>query len=305
MRILVTGSTGFIGSAFVRLALRQGHEVAGLIRPEKKALAEGFHQNCRCVLGSVERPPWKEIESFRPEACVHAAWITTPGVYLDSPENERLRDASVQFLSQLPEFDVQQIVALGTCIEYEITNKPLSEANTRISPTTTYARCKNELRLAMESEARRRGIKFCWGRVFYPYGPGEHPSRLCSSVFHSLSTGEKVVLKTPNSVKDYIYIEDLASALLILVEAQYAGTINLGTGTGVSVHEIARCVGTLLNRPNLIELADQADPDAFPFVVADATRLKQHGWSPKWALRRGLEQMVKNWNVHGGAAGSQ
>ncbi|MEI9864251.1 MAG: NAD-dependent epimerase/dehydratase family protein [Limisphaerales bacterium] len=56
---------------------------------------------------------------------------------------------------------------------------------------------------------KRTGWQFCWGRVFYPYGVGEHPARLCSSLIQKLQRGEKLVLKTPHSRKDYIYIEDL------------------------------------------------------------------------------------------------
>ena len=70
------------------------------------------------------------------------------------------------------------IVGVGTCIEYQITNAPLSEAHTPVAPTTLYSRCKNALREALEAEARRDGWLFCWGRVFYPYGVGEHPARL-------------------------------------------------------------------------------------------------------------------------------
>jgi nucleoside-diphosphate-sugar epimerase len=92
-----------------------------------------------------------------------------------------------------------------------------------VAPTTAYARCKNDLRLALEADARAKSFAFCWTRIFYPYGPGEHPSRLCSSIIHKLVRDEKVVLKTPGSTKDYIFIEDLAEALLTVVEKRFTG----------------------------------------------------------------------------------
>lgn len=293
MRILLTGPTGFIGSAFVRLALSRDHQIAGLLLPNEPVPASLLPGKAPVWLrGTLAEAPWKEIASFKAEVCLHTAWITTPGIYLESPENERFRDASLQFVRQLQKLGVNHIVGLGTCIEYQITSQPLSEERTPVAPTTTYARCKNELRLALEAEAGERGFTFCWGRVFYPYGPREHPSRLCSSIIRKLAHGERIVLKTPHSTKDYIYIEDLASALLTVVEKRYAGVINLGTGAGAAVQEIAELLGGYLGRRELVEAGSQPEADPFPFVVADASKLRGLGWRPAWTLAKGLEQMV-------------
>jgi dTDP-6-deoxy-L-talose 4-dehydrogenase (NAD+) len=96
MRILVTGGTGFLGSAFVRLAQRAGHELAVLSRT-----GAGVPDGARWLPGSVAEPSWPQIEDFAPDACVHAAWIATPGVYLESPENEAWVKWSFDFLTRL------------------------------------------------------------------------------------------------------------------------------------------------------------------------------------------------------------
>jgi nucleoside-diphosphate-sugar epimerase len=243
-------------------------------------------------LGEV---PWQEIDGFRADVCVHTAWITTPGVYLESPENERFRDLSLEFLRKLSGLGVRHIVGLGTCVEYQITDQPLSEDSTPVIPTTTYARCKNELRIALEADAQAKGLCFCWGRVFYPYGPGEHPSRLCSSIIQKLGRGEKITLKTPASTKDYIYINDLAAALLAVVEAKSRGAVNLGTGEGTSVRVLARGLAGLVGKRESIAEADPPDPDPFPYVVADATKLKGIGWRPAVTVEEGLRRLVDFW----------
>ncbi len=292
MNILLTGPSGFIGSAFRRLALSQGHRIAGLLIPSEPVPPGPPDQNLVWLRGTLEEAPWDQIRAFAPEVCLHTAWITTPGVYLESLENERFRDASLKFLKRVRPLGANYIVGLGTCIEYEISNQPLSEDRTRIAPTTTYARCKNELRRAMEAEGKSGGFGFCWGRVFYPYGPGEHPSRLCSSILQKLKGGEKVLLKTPASAKDYIYIEDLAQAILTIIEKRFLGPINLGTGVATSVREIAGRLGTFLAKPELIEEADPPAVDPFPLVLADASRLKSLGWKPAWTLDQALQAMI-------------
>ncbi len=293
MNILLTGATGFIGAAFTRLALSRGHRVAGLIIPSEAVPPElPGSANLLWLRGTLEDAPWEQIARFGPHVCVHTAWITTPGTYLESPENFRFFEASRSFLRQVRELGTNHLVGLGTCIEYQITHQPLSEERTPVVPTTIYARCKNELRLALETDAGRQGFVFCWGRVFYPYGPREHPARLCSSIIQKLARDEKVMLKTPHSVKDYIFIEDLAAALLLVVEKKFSGPINLGTGAGVTVKEIAQTLGDMMGRAQLIEEAKPPEADPLGYVVADASRLRQLGWSPAHSLQQGLQKLL-------------
>lgn len=292
MKILLTGPTGFIGSAFTRLALSRGHQVAGLIIPSEHIPTKVSNQNLVWLRGTLDQAPWSEIAAFEPNVCVHTAWITTPGVYLESPENECFRDASFQFIRKVVGTGAHHVIGLGTCIEYQITERPLNEDSTPIAPTTLYARCKNELRLALETEAKAHGFSFCWSRVFYPYGPGEHPSRLCSAVIQKLQRGEKITLKTPQSTKDYIYIDDLAAALLAVVENGFKGCINFGTGTGTAVRNVAQIIGRLTGKSELIEEATHPDPDPFPFVVADAARIKSLGWRPAVVLEEGVRRLL-------------
>lgn len=241
--------------------------------------------------GTLAELPWREIKAFQPEVCVHFAWIATPGVYLESPENEQHLEWSLSLARRLKGIGLQHFVGVGTCIEYQITAAPLHEDRTPVDPTTLYSRCKNELREALAAEARKDGTRFCWGRVFYPYGVGEHPARLCSSLIQKFRHGEKLVLKTPRSTKDYIYIDDLATAILLTVEKQFTGTINWGTGIGTSVRQIADAVAGLFGRPELVTEVSPPTIDPLGYVVADATKLRQLGWQPAHTLQQGVSKL--------------
>jgi nucleoside-diphosphate-sugar epimerase len=293
MKILVTGATGFIGSAFSRLALGRGHSIGGMMLPtEKTPPGLEASENMTWFKGTLAEPPWQEIEKFKADACVHFAWIATPGIYLESPENENYFHWSREFVRRIREFGAQRFVAAGTCIEYRISDEKLSEERTPIEPTTTYARWKNALRIALEEDARKNAFRFAWARVFYPYGVGEHPARLCSSIIQKLGRGEKIELKTPNSTKDYIYIEDLASAFLTVLEKSFEGTINLGTGIGIAVKEIAQTLGQMMQRSHLIKEMEPPQVDPLGYVVADVSKLRGLGWEPQHDLRRGMEKLL-------------
>ena len=199
----------------------------------------------------------------------------------------------MDFLGRLPALGVQQMVALGTCIEYRMTGQPLREDTTPLAPDSAYARGKCELHERLRSDPLLTGTSLAWARIFYPYGEGEHPARLASSLIGRLIRGEPVMLKTPHSVKDYIHAEDVATALLAVVERKFAGSINIGTGEGVTVETIARRLADALGRPDLIGVPANPVADPLDFVVADAGRLHSLGWRPQVTLAAGLQRLVE------------
>ncbi len=288
MRILVTGGSGFLGSAFTRAASTGGHDVAVLSRSTPSAPRPGI----KPLLGDIASPPWDAIKQFQPDTCVHLAWIATPGVYLESPENHAWVRWSAGFFSRLPAVGVRQSVAVGTCIEYQVTGRRSHEDETPISPSSTYARCKHELHGRLREASAMAGIPLAWARVFYPYGEGEHPARLASSLAAKFRAGEAVTLKTPGSVKDYIHADDVASALLAVSACGFDGPVNIGTGEGVAVGSIARQVAELVGRPDLVRMPEAPVTDPLDFVVADAGRLRSLGWRPQVTLVSGLRRLV-------------
>jgi dTDP-6-deoxy-L-talose 4-dehydrogenase (NAD+) len=189
---------------------------------------------------------------------------------------------------------VRRVIALGTCIEYEMTGGVLSEETTPLVPASKYARSKDGLRQWLDQAAGKAGYSHGWGRIFYPYGPGENSARLCSSAIRQIRSGAPWVIQNPNSVKDYIFIEDLAAAILVLAASDTCGAINLGTGAGVSIVEIARTIADLLGRPELVREARSPAPDPFGFVVADVRRLQALGWQPRVTLVEGLRKLIQH-----------
>ena len=275
----------------MQLALESGHQVAGLAVPGTPRPLLTNAPDAVWLSGTLAEAPWAEIADFRPEACVNAAWVATPGTYWESPLNHDFVRWSRDFILRACEHGVRQVVSVGSCSEYGMGGR-LSEATTPLEPTTTYARCKNELRLLLDDDARQRGFRHCWARVFYPYGIGEHRDRLCSSIAYRLLADQPVTLKTPASTKDYIYIDDLAKAFLVLLEKECVGPVNLGTGTGVAVREIASTIGRLLNKPQLIVEAESPGSDPLSNVLADASRLHSLGWRPTTTLPEGLQRLI-------------
>jgi nucleoside-diphosphate-sugar epimerase len=286
MRILVTGATGFIGAHFVQAALSRGHRIAALTRDSSPPTPAGVER----LRGDMGRLPWREVEQFAPQVCLHAAWVATPGVYLHSEENRQWLDWSLDLLRGAGDRGARHAVVLGTCAEYLPDANPLSEEHAAAEPGSPYARCKAALRLALDQV---KTLSVCWARIFYPYGVGEHPDRLCSSLIRKLARHEPARIESPGSIRDYIHVRDVAAALLLALEHRFAGALNVGTGVGVPIGEIGRIIAGQLHAEALLEFAPRPT-DAGDKVVAEAARLRQLGWQPTISLERGVRELVQH-----------
>ena len=269
MKIFLTGQEGFIGKEILRLTREAGHEVMGLERPSRMA-----------------NPPWGEIAAFAPEVCIHCAWIATPGVYLESPENINHREWSLALVRKLAATGTRRFVIAGTCAEYGPSQHPMQEG-VGTCPSTLYGREKNLLRVALEEESVRFGFELLWARIFYPYGPGEHPDRLISFLIRNAIEARESTLKNPFAVRDYIHVEDLARAFLVLAEAGTPGIYNIGTGQGIRLSEIRKNVLQVFGGASM-ETATHLPAGIADEVVADISRISALGWSPAFDIKKGL-----------------
>jgi nucleoside-diphosphate-sugar epimerase len=298
MKILLTGAGGFIGSAVLPLLLQTGHDVTVLTRPAsvttiRQTLTTAGHS---CQFLPAEPADWAQAvgqDSF--ELCLHLAWIATPGLYLTSPENETFADATLALAEQLYAQGTRHFIGTGTCIEYApgIT-APCQENHTPTGPLSPYGQAKLRTCQGLQALAETAGAGWTWARIFYPYGIGEHPARTASTFLRTLAAGQPLSLKTGASIKDWIEINDLASALLHLTRTGPQGIINLGTGTPASILDLALLAARLTHAdPALVQnTGDGTDP--YAFHLADPTKLFSTGWSPAIPLEIGLVSLLNS-----------
>jgi nucleoside-diphosphate-sugar epimerase len=291
MRILLTGGTGFIGSAFLRHAAAADHEIVALARDSGK-LPCVAGEGVSCVAGDLAQMPWSDLSRFQFDCLVHAAWIATPGIYWESPENKSYLKWSQSLVVEAFRRGVDHMIILGSCAEYAASDLPLHATESPIQPHGLYGRCKNDLRVFVEAAASEAGKSACWARLFYPYGPGEPASKLCSNAVASFQKGEKLPLATPNDRKDFIYIDDVARALLTLLEECADGACNIGAGESVRVSDLVQMIATELGRPELApgNPTDSEDPGSTE--VADINKLRRLEWAPQISLESGIKKLI-------------
>ena len=299
MRTLVTGAGGFIGSHVVRCLLAEGDEVAAIVRPGKPLpRLDGLTEKLTIIpgdLGAVNG--WKkQLASWQPEACIHAAWYAEPGQYLDSIENLNSLRNSLALLEELARAGCQHVVGLGTCFEYEMQQQPLRE-DSRTKPATLYAAAKLGFSLIAAQRLAQLGVGLAWSRLFYLYGPYEDERRLVPAAIKALVAGREFPSTSGEQVRDYLHVEDVASAICTLSRRRLGGTFNVCSGAPVTIAGLLQILGELFGRPDLIRLGAfgyrQWDP---MYVSGDNQRLRMEAhWAPRYTLRDGLASTVDWW----------
>ena len=136
-----------------------------------------------------------------------------------------------------------------------------------------------------------------WGRIFYLYGPHEHPARLVASVVCSLLKGRPARCSDGRQIRDFLYVEDVADALVALLESEAAGPVNVASGNPVSVRDMVCRIADQIGREDLVRLGAIPTPKTDPpQLTADVNRLSRVvGWSPNYSLQQGLEKTVAWW----------
>ncbi len=101
-----------------------------------------------------------------------------------------------------------------------------------------------------------------WGHIFYLYGPREHPSRLVPSVISALSEGTTFVCQHPHDVRDFLHVEDVASAFVALLGSEVEGDVNIASGEPTTVGELVATVAEVMGRPDLVDCSAVAPEES-------------------------------------------
>ena len=294
MKVLLTGATGFIGSHVARELVREGHEVHALVQPEiDRGRITDIESSLRFIQDDLLDPAFT-LPSSPFDLCIHLAWYVEPGKYLHAPQNKNWVQASLRLARALKDAGCRRFIAAGTCFEYATSDPPQRES-TPTEPSTPYVQSKLELFHALPSV----GIDFAWVRFFYLYGPDEDPRRLMPVVINLLRRGQEAKLVTGDRIRDYLHIEDVASAVCAVAQSKLTGAVNIGSGVPVTVRDIALKIGELLDGVDLIKLGALPYAANEPLhLLADNTKLREGtGWKPRYDLESGLRQTIDWWKL--------
>ncbi len=296
-QVLLTGAGGFVGRHCLQELLARGYKVHATSRTPPA----GGQDNISWY--RVDLLDGRQIEDLlarvRPSHLLHLAWDTTPRLYWTSADNLRWLQASLDLVQAFVRHGGQRIVFAGTCAEYDWSHGYCCERITPLIPATLYGSCKHALRLIVEPYLAQHNTSCAWGRLFFLYGPHEHPQRMVPSVIRALLAKQPAPCTHGRQLRDFLFVADAASALTALLDSDLHGPVNVASGEPIALKDLALRIGERLGRPDLVQLGRlAAPPDEPPILLANITRLtRELSWSPRHGLDKGLRQTIEWWDA--------
>jgi GDP-L-fucose synthase len=294
-KLFIAGHRGLVGSALVRRFQALGF--TNLLLRDRKQLN---------LLDQAQVDAFFKTE--KPDYVVHAAGLVG-GILANSTRQadflyENLMVAS-NVIRSAAETGTKKLLFLGSsCIYPKFAKQPIHESEllaSQLEPTNEgYAIAKIAGLKLCTMYRRQYGKDFISAMPTNLYGPNDNFDLQSSHVlpallrkFHDAKTqgkGEVVLWGTGKPLREFLHVDDLADALATLME-KYADeqTINVGSGSEVSIAELARVVAEVVEfRGELV--FDSTKPDGTPRKILDSGRLRALGWQPKITLAEGVRK---------------
>ena len=288
MRILLTGASGFLGSALAANLNHAGHKLALLIRQTSKLdrlnLAESDFQIGRCTTDA-------EIDAFihrtEPDIVIHTA--CSYGREGETPS--QINDANVNFGLGI----IGALLRLG---------RPVSFINTGtvLMPNVNlYALSKHQFSEWGRALSRQSAGKLRFVNVLlqHMYGSGDDASKFTTHVLRTCQRNEpELDLTAGEQRRDFIYVDDVVSAYRIITEhcdqLEAVCDIEVGSGVAYSVREFVEIVHQLTNSRTHLNFGRLPyRPNEAMVCQANIGYMQALGWAPRFDLNSGVKKTIE------------
>lgn len=299
-KILITGGAGFIGANFVRRFLEMGCAVSVL---EKEGInlwrLEDIKDKIR--LHFIDLNDYQKLGSFivdlNPEIVLHlAAYGTYPASQKDVKETiETNVLGTINLVNACSKINFEALINTGSSSEYGAKEKPIKEDDL-LEPNNLYGITKAGATMFCHHIAKKLDLPIATVRPFAVYGYFEEKQRLIPIIIKSCLENSELNLSSPQSVRDFIFIEDLINGYLAVIKniQKNKGEIfNLGTGKQTTIDEVVKTVKKITQSPIEPQYGQvkpaQHEPKNW---MADISKIKKLGWQPQYKLEQGLEKAI-------------
>ena len=319
-RVLVSGAGGFIGRWSVPALLRSGYEVHAVLSGNtSREIPEQLRGAKIHFADLLDDSAIDELTSeVRPSHLLHFAWIATPGAYWNSAENFRWVAASERLLRSFRAHGGRRVMMAGSCAEYDWSrvevcderSSPLAKAKAAdaAAAVSRYAACKIALQTILADFGREEHLSTAWGRIFFQFGPHEHPDRLVPSVICNLLLNREAPCSHGRQIRSFLHVADVGEAFAAVLDSELEGPVNIGSDERVSLADLVDRIGRQIGRSELLRLGARPVPPREPsLLVPEIHRLRDEAqWRPRFTLNEALSDTIAWWRGrlldHAGAA---
>ena len=295
-KVLVTGSNGFLGKYVVEELEKR--KVKELVLPRSQEYDLRIQENCKKVVSQVD-------------VIFHVAGTVGGIQYMSNNPAEVFYDnlmMGTHLIEEAKNANIEKIILVGTVCSYpKLANIPFNEEQIWEGyPEETNASYGLAKKMQLvQSEAYRKQYKFNSISVIPTnmYGPTDNFSEESSHVIPGIIKkvfeakrlqNEKIVLWGDGSpTRDFLYVKDTAKGIILAAEKyNESDPINLGSELEISIKELAKMIGDLMDYSGEIEW-DNSKPNGQPRRCVSNVRARELlGFKPETEIREGLKETI-------------
>jgi len=290
--ILVTGSSGFIGTNVTEYFIDKGNQIIGLdvLKPYKN-FPKGLFNFCKCDLTDRDSV-FKAFETFSPTWVIHLGFITHhKGIFEEFLDDTRI---TLNTLEASLKFNVQRFLLMSSSTVYGLRtiDQPVAE-DEKLNPKGTYGKAKLMAELMARQYYEAESLPITIFRGFEIYGSNLTIPSIVRKLLDRAIKKEPLQLYCYGKQKtDFTYVEDLCQAIdLVLHDNRAVGEIfNVGSSKAYTYEEFANAIKQHL--PCKIELmAPRSNEHPF-YLYSTVEKLKSLGFRPRYDILRGLRKTI-------------
>jgi len=295
--ILLTGANGFVGSFFLKNAIKTDYNFIILVRENSNLyriedLIKKNNQIVKLYKSDTKNLP-EIFERNKIDSIVHLA---TNYIKEDNYSDiQALIDSNITFPSHLLElskiYNIKGFINTGTFFEYDQQQTHFNE-RTKIQPYNFYAKTKLMFQDALE--AYSKDFNSTTLKLFSPYGPMDN-NKVIPYIISSIIKDKEIILSNPNESCDFTFVEDITSAFIKTLDKLNSGklpkNINICSGVYTTISELVATIESLMQKKaNISYKCNNSIP-----IKSSCIRVakKEINWEPKNGLRDGLKNTIK------------
>ena len=290
-KVLVTGANGFIGSNLVKiLNLTEGYEVF----PTDQSFSE--IRNVNALQADIESPLLsKFILEIQPDIIYHLAAQTNVRNSIIDPEDDYRVNVSgtVNILSAVKNLKKTKLIFAnsGGAIFGE-TEEPATENSIRrpISPYGLHKVIAHEL-IKLQLSNSKNFVSLNLSNV---YGPENVPKSAPAVFLRRIFLEEEIeIFGDGNASRDWVFIDDVISAMILIATKDCAGDFNISSGISTSVSNLIKTISRVTNKENKIKYLDSVEGEINKSVLSPAKAYTEMKWKNHVSLEKGIEIMFQ------------
>ena len=296
-KAIITGATGMIASALIRVLVENGIEVAAICRPSSAKLSNIIDSE----LVKIYEADVSDLLSLKdkiPKGDVfyHFAWGGTFGKSRNDCDGQlRNIEYTLNAVELAANLGCNTFIGAGSQAEYGRKNVKLT-AFTDTNPENAYGAAKLAAGHLSRVKAQNMGMRHIWARILSVYGPGDNPYTILTSSIEKLISDKYADFTKGEQEWDFLYCDDAASALFKMgVSGRNGAVYPLGSGETRHLSEFIEIMRDCVDPTAEINLGGIPYNDKqVMYLCADISDLKKDtGFEPQVSFEEGIQRTVE------------